>query len=152
MEKDAQSRADLKQKGKSPKTLRQDEFLSQYKNSLFNISSACKSAKIGRRTYYSWMENDEAFKERFEDAQEERLDFLECALLKKVKEGNVIAMIFSLKCLAKKRGWVEESSLKIKPVFETMDKKRIDEIVQAGIDSEIMSRQLQIGSHKPTDD
>jgi hypothetical protein len=149
MEKDAQSRTDTKQK--SPKTQRQDVFLGQYKNSLYNISRACKASNIGRRTYYSWLEKDPKFRERFEEAQEERLDFLEDALFKKVKQGHVIAIIFALKCLGRSRGWEEENTLKIKPVLENLDKARIDEIVQAGIDSEIMSRQLQIGVDNPSD-
>ena len=34
--------------------------------------------------------------------------------------------------------------MKIKPVLENLDTARIDEIVQAGIESEIMAKKLQI--------
>ncbi len=151
--KSAQRGTAIKQKRKkSTKTLRQEVFLDAYKHSLFNITKSCEATKIGRRTVYTWLENDPEFNDKFEDAKEERLDFIEDSLFKKIKQGHVIACIFALKCLGHKRGWQEENSLKIKPVIENLSKERTDEIVQAAIDSDRMSRQLQLGVYKPNDE
>ncbi len=73
------------------------------------ISSACKAGGIARATYYVWRDADPAFKEACMEAYEERKDFAESALLKKIKNEDTTSIIFFLKTQAKDRGYVERT-------------------------------------------
>lgn len=71
------------------------------------ISRACKAAGISRALYYIWRNADPVFKEECMEAYEERKDFAESALLKKIKNEDTTSIIFFLKTQAKDRGYVE---------------------------------------------
>ena len=88
------------------KQANQETFLESYKANTFNITEACKDIGITRTIYYKWLE-DETFAKQVEVAREELVDIVESALLKKIREGNMTAIIFFLKCQAKSRGYIE---------------------------------------------
>ena len=75
------------------------------------ISQASKSVGISRRTYYNWLESDDEFQLNVDDIAEATTDIVESELLKRIKEGNVTATIFYLKCKAKNRGYVERQEV-----------------------------------------
>ena len=68
------------------------------------VSHAAGVACIDRRTHYRWYKEDETYKESVDDFAETKLHEL-------IKDGNVIATIFYLKCQGKKRGYVEKNEL-----------------------------------------
>lgn len=69
------------------------------------IQPACKMAKIGRQTFYSWKRTDPEFREDYQEIKEESLDFAEVVLLQLIAEGNAKATIFYLNAKGKHRGW-----------------------------------------------
>lgn len=102
------------------------------------ISTACKAAKVGRTTFYGWLDTDADFKAAYEQIVEEAVDFTESQLLKTIKGytlpdskvfhdnltnrttvvplvkhigPDVTAIIFHLKTKGKKRGYVEKSEV-----------------------------------------
>jgi len=81
------------------------------KSQLGNISTAAKQVGIDRRTHYKWLDGDEEYKREYEEIGEFTVDFVENALFKQINEGNTTAIIFYLKCKAKKRGYVEKSEI-----------------------------------------
>ncbi len=102
------------------------------------ISSACKAAGINRATYYAWRDKDLAFKEQCMEAYEERKDFAESALLKKIKNEDTTAIIFYLKTQAKDRGYVEKqvhehggSSKHPIKIQLLLPKEQLDEVMNA---------------------
>jgi len=88
-----------------------ETFLEALRNLHGNISEACKSCGISRRTFYDWKEGHPAFREAYEDITEMVIDTVESALYKGILEGNVTAQIFFLKCRAKHRGYVERQEI-----------------------------------------
>ena len=100
----------LKPAPKKTKTIKkqsnQELFLEIYKAESFNITAACRKLKIPRDTYYKWLEDDK-FAKSIAHAREGLIDIVESALLKKIREGNMTAIIFFLKCQAKSRGYIE---------------------------------------------
>jgi hypothetical protein len=98
---------------KLSKANRQKLFLESYTKNFGNISVACKSAGIGRATYYTWMDNpaDIKFKEAVNRIEPEEVfvDFLESKLVQLVNGGDTAATIFALKAKGKRRGWVERT-------------------------------------------
>lgn len=52
-----------------------------------NVSKACESCGVGRRTYYHWLE-DPAFAQRVADAKEEAADALEAEARRRAHDGT----------------------------------------------------------------
>ena len=70
-----------------------------------DISRCAKAAGVGRSTYYRWRDEDEDFKSKCIEAEEQFYDWLEQQLYRSVQDGNVTATIFALCNKAKHRGW-----------------------------------------------
>lgn len=75
--------------------------------SLGIISAACRATGITRRTYYNWLEADEAFRAEVEEVMELQKDFAESLMLKKMKEEDTTMLIFYAKTKMKDRGYAE---------------------------------------------
>lgn len=83
------------------------EMLESLKASGGNVSEACDSLGISRTTHYTWLKEDEDYRQSVEDISEGTIDFVEGQLQKRIKDGDTTAMIFFLKTRGKKRGYVE---------------------------------------------
>ena len=82
-------------------------FLELLAKNAGNVSKTCKAMNMNRRTYYNWIENEEAFKFVVEEIQESLIDDAESELQKLIKDGNTAAILFFLKTKAKNRGYIE---------------------------------------------
>ena len=93
----------------SPQTkILQKKMLKALEKTLGIVSHAAKIADVDRSVHYDWMERDEAYRKKVEDICEIKLDFVESALHKNIQSGDTTAIIFALKTLGKKRGYVEK--------------------------------------------
>ena len=92
-------------------------FLEIFEKKDAHISKACKAAKVGRQTYYDWLE-DEEFKQSVDDVKESLKDDTESYLLDACKAGNITAIIFRCKTLCKDRGYDETHQIEITKPFE----------------------------------
>jgi hypothetical protein len=123
-----------KQKRKS-KAYRQRSFLDALRVSSWNVSEACRQSGIHRSTFYLWMD-DSDFVEKVHEIKEERIDFAESKLMEKIGDGNIIAILFFLKCQGKNRGWVEDQRVQVESRLKSLSKEEIDSIVAAGMNNE----------------
>jgi hypothetical protein len=100
---------------KTVSVFRQKKFLGAYSQSpTFNISDCCKTAGIGRRTFYNWIGDDSQFKAAFEELNESRLDAIESALHSRaVADKDTTALIFLAKTLLKNRGYIEGNKISV---------------------------------------
>ena len=73
-----------------------------------NVSLTCQACQISRTTFYSYYNNDDAFKECVDDISEAILDIAETKLFQAVNAGELAAIFFTLKTKGKKRGYVEK--------------------------------------------
>jgi hypothetical protein len=89
----------------------QNRFIKSYICNNFNASKACKAIGISRQTYYNWIDNIDSFSSLMNEAKEEKIDFAESALMKKVKEGNVRAIIYFLSTKGKHRGYTTKTEV-----------------------------------------
>lgn len=64
---------------------------------LGTVSAACEAAGIGRRTWYDWMEADQAFAKAVLEATEDVTDDLEKEAIRRAKDGSDTLVIFLLK-------------------------------------------------------
>ena len=79
-------------------------FIETYQKNLCNVSKTCKTLKVGRTQYYTWMKDD-IFREAIEKSEIHQVEFVENALLKKIEEGSDSSIQFYLKTKGKKYGY-----------------------------------------------
>lgn len=90
----------------------QKQFIKFYIDNSFNISKACKAIGISRQSYYNWLDNIDNFQSSINKANEGKIDFVENALMKRIEEGNVRAMIYFLSTKAKEKGYTTKTEAK----------------------------------------
>lgn len=61
------------------------------------VTAACKKAKMGRRTWYDWMEADPEFAKAADNAYEQVTDSIEQTAVEKAQAGDTTLCIFLLK-------------------------------------------------------
>ena len=101
------------------KLTKKDIFLKALRNNLGHISKSCISANIHRRTYYSWIEKDEKFKDDCDAVNEGMIDYVQSKLLDNIDNNDTTAIIFFLKTKGKSRGYDEKHQIElIRPIKE----------------------------------
>lgn len=85
------------------------KFLLVFKKKCGNVSAACEATGIGRTTYYQWLKDDNNFNNEIENEKESFLDLVESKLYEKVNEGNMAAILFTLRTKGRKRGYIENN-------------------------------------------
>jgi hypothetical protein len=88
-------------------------ILEALEKSLGIVTTACKTADIGRTQYYQWLKDDPKFAEAVKEVENMALDFAESQLHQQMSNGSTAATIFYLKTKGKKRGYIEKSELDI---------------------------------------
>ena len=79
-----------------------------------NVSATCASIGIGRTQFYNWKKEDPEFAEAVDSVADFCIDIVEQALMKNIEAGDTTAIIFYLKTIGKRRGYVERSELDVK--------------------------------------
>lgn len=90
---------------------KKQEFLEVYSQKANNIHLTCKAVGIERVTFYKWMREDDAFRDKITALEEGDIDSAETALKRQILDGNITAIIFYLKTKGKNRGYVERQEL-----------------------------------------
>ena len=90
---------------------RKDKVLKELVKSHGVVTEACNKAGVSRAQFYRWWNADDKFREECDDIQEQAVDFVESALFKQIKEGNITGQIFYLKTKGKHRGYVEKTQI-----------------------------------------
>jgi hypothetical protein len=112
-------------------TPEQENFLIVFENSLGIVMTACEKFDISRKTYYNWRDSCEEFATACDRIKEQSVDFSESKLFELIngvtsvkyakKEGeedviydippNANCVMFHLKTIGKKRGYVEKTEV-----------------------------------------
>lgn len=108
-------------------------MIDSIRNSMGNVTEACKKADIARNTHYRWLRDDPNYAQAVEDVMEERLDFAESKLLENIKGNDTTSIIFFLKTQGKGRGYVERSQVETKNVtqFSEMSDDELNEFIES---------------------
>lgn len=99
---------------KTKREILKNNLLKALEKHLGIISTACKEVGCSRRTFYDLLEEDEEFKENYEELSEVSLDFVESKLHELIRQENPTAIIFYLKTKGKKRGYTEKQHFEVK--------------------------------------
>lgn len=88
-------------------------FIEIYRQKMGIMTAACNAANVGRSTIFRWRKEDEEFDKALQAVHEERLDFAESALLRKIQSGDTASILFYLKTQGRERGYVERQSVEV---------------------------------------
>ena len=93
--------------------IKKKAFLEAYQKAFGNISKACKATSMDRGTFYDWKVKDAEFLAALEsvEPEEDFADFVEDALVEKIRDKDTTAIIFACKTKLKKRGYVERQEI-----------------------------------------
>ncbi|MBK9173221.1 MAG: hypothetical protein IPM28_09485 [Chloracidobacterium sp.] len=92
-------------------------FIEAYERTCGNVSASCEYAGISRQTYYRWIKSLTPVNVRFREriklvrANDRLVDLAESRLMQKVADGDIAAIIFTLKTKGRDRGWNERDGL-----------------------------------------
>lgn len=92
-------------------------FIEAYERTCGNVSASCEYAGISRQTYYRWIKSLTPVNIRFREriklvrANDRLVDLAESRLMQKVADGDIAAIIFTLKTKGRDRGWNERDGL-----------------------------------------
>jgi len=77
------------------------------------IKNIAARAKLGRNTITRYVKEYPSVSQAVDDAKEELYDLTESELIKKIKDGDLTAIIFFLKTRCKHRGYIERQEIDI---------------------------------------
>lgn len=95
-----------------------------------NVSATCAALGIGRTMFYNWKKDDKAFAEAIDNVTEFCIDHVEDKLMSQINNGDTTAIIFYLKTIGKRRGYIERNESVISGnelTIEVVRKKTIKE-------------------------
>ena len=110
---------------------RKQLLLSTLKKSSGIVSFACEQANVSRQSYYDWIAKDPKFKQACDDIREVADDHIEHALMKKIRDGDTAAIIFSCKTRLKNRGYSERQEITGKDGKDLMTDPIMIEIIDS---------------------
>lgn len=89
-------------------TKRMRDWLTVYAANACNKTKACAAMNITRQACYKWIHEVPGFREMVEEVDESMIDLAESKLMELIKENNLGAICFFLKCKGKGRGYIEK--------------------------------------------
>jgi hypothetical protein len=75
------------------------------------VSKAANILRCDPKTVYNYADRYPTVRQAWDDIREERHDFVENALAKRINEGSDTAIIFYLKTQCKPRGYIEKTEI-----------------------------------------
>ena len=118
--------------GKKERTLKKDTLLQALENSLGIVSTACNRTGISRSSYYKWYKEDEEFRQKVDDIDNVKLDFVESKLFKNIENEKEKSIIFYLQHKGHKRGYIQRQNINLTSNEEDIKKIEIEIIEPKG--------------------
>lgn len=97
------------------------EYLEILENKMGLVAPACQGCGLkSRSTHYRWMNEYIGFAECVSEIKENMKDFAEGKLYQAIKDGDITANIFYLKCQGKDRGYVDKQIVEVSGEIATV--------------------------------
>lgn len=95
----------------SPSVLSKQKILDAIEKHYGIIADVANQFKVTRQAIYKWVNADAEIKAAVELARENLVDLAESSLIKRIREGDTTAIIFTLKTQGKRRGYIERQEI-----------------------------------------
>ena len=117
---------------KKEHNLKKDTLLQALENSLGIVSPACNRTGISRSSYYKWYKEDEEFRQKVDEIDNVKLDFVESKLFKNIENEKEKSIIFYLQHKGHKRGYIQRQNINLTSNEEDIKKIEIEIIESKG--------------------
>ena len=117
---------------KKERTLKKDTLIQALENSLGIVSTACNRTGISRSSYYKWYKEDEEFRQKVDEIDNVKLDFVESKLFKNIENEKEKSIIFYLQHKGHKRGYIQRQNINLTSNEEDIKKIEIEIIESKG--------------------
>ena len=118
--------------GKKERTLKKDTLLQALESSLGIVSTACNRSGISRSSFYKWYKEDEGFRQKVDEIDNVKLDFVESKLFKNIENEKEKSIIFYLQHKGHKRGYIQRQNINLTSNEEDIKKIEIEIIESKG--------------------
>ena len=103
-----------------------DKVIETHKKNFGIVTLTCKQMNINRTTFYEWLKLYPDFAEQINEAQDVAIDFAESMLMKNIQAQDTTSIIFYLKTIGKRRGYVEKALMDVTSNGESIIPKVIE--------------------------
>ena len=117
---------------KKEHNLKKDALLKALENSLGIVSTACNRSGISRSSFYKWYKEDEEFRQKVDEIDNVKLDYVETKLFKNIENEKEKSIIFYLQHKGHKRGYVQRQNINLTSNEEDIKKIEIEIIESKG--------------------
>jgi len=107
-------------------------LIESLENSLGIVSTACTKANISRSSFYKWYKEDEEFRNKVDEIDNVKLDFVESQLFKNIQNQKERSIIFYLQHKGHKRGYIHRQDINLTSNDEEIKKIEIEIIKPTG--------------------
>ena len=118
--------------GKKERTLKKETLLQALESSLGIVSTACNRTGISRSSFYKWYKEDEEFRQKVDEIDNVKLDYVETKLFKNIENEKEKSIIFYLQHKGHKRGYVQRQNINLTSNEEDIKKIEIEIIESKG--------------------
>ena len=101
-------------------------LLESLEKSLGIVSTACQKADVSRGSFYRWYNDDEDFKNKVDEIDNVKLDFVESQLFKNIQKEKERSIIFYLQHKGHKRGYIQKQNINLTSSDEEINKIEIE--------------------------
>ena len=110
-------------------------LIESLENSLGIVSTACSKANISRSSFYKWYKEDEDFRNKVDEIDNVKLDFVESQLFKNIQKEKERSIIFYLQHKGHKRGYIQQQNINLTSNDEEIKKIEIEIVKPKGNNS-----------------
>jgi len=107
-------------------------LIESLENSLGIVSTACNKANISRSSFYKWYKEDEEFRNKVDEIDNVKLDFVESQLFKNIQKEKERSIIFYLQHKGHKRGYIQQQHINLTSNDEEIKKIEIEIVKPKG--------------------
>ena len=107
-------------------------LIESLENSLGIVSTACSKANISRSSFYKWYKEDEEFRNKVDEIDNVKLDFVESQLFKNIQKEKERSIIFYLQHKGHKRGYIQQQNINLTSNDEEIKKIEIEIVKPKG--------------------
>ena len=107
-------------------------LIESLENSLGIVSTACSKANISRSSFYKWYKEDEDFRNKVDEIDNVKLDFVESQLFKNIQKEKERSIIFYLQHKGHKRGYIQQQNINLTSNDEEIKKIEIEIVKPKG--------------------
>ena len=110
-------------------------LIESLENSLGIVSTACTKVNISRSSFYKWYKEDEEFRNKVNEIDSVKLDFVESQLFKNIQNLKEKSIIFYLQHKGHKRGYIQKQNINLTSNEEEIKKIEMEIVKPTGNNS-----------------